>query len=61
MVALFSVPLALASLWTLIPAAVLTALIVLRTHLEDKTLHAELEGYTTYADKVRYRLVPGIW
>jgi protein-S-isoprenylcysteine O-methyltransferase Ste14 len=57
----FCVPLALGSLWTLIPTVLLTALIVVRSHLEDKTLHEELDGYRAYAEKVRYRLIPGIW
>jgi len=29
--------------------------------LEDKTLQAELAGYQEYAERVRYRLLPGIW
>ena len=32
-----------------------------RTGLEDKFLHKELAGYSEYAAKVRYRLLPGIW
>lgn len=35
--------------------------LILRTHLEDKTLHEELPGYRAYAGRVRYRLLPGIW
>jgi len=58
---LVCIPLALGSLLTLLPAALLTALIVIRTVLEDKTLHSELEGYKAYSEKVKYRLVPGIW
>lgn len=57
----FCIPLALGSLLTLISGALLTALVVIRTHFEDKTLHSELEGYKEYSEKVRYRLVPGIW
>jgi protein-S-isoprenylcysteine O-methyltransferase Ste14 len=34
---------------------------LLRTALEDRTLQAELPGYTDSASPVRYRLVPGIW
>jgi len=34
---------------------------VIRTILEDRTLHEELDGYEAYAGKVRYRLVPFIW
>jgi len=36
-------------------------LLVLRTALEDRTLQAELPGYMEYAQRVRYRLVPGVW
>ena len=57
----FSIPISLGSLWTLIPTAALTVLIIVRTYLEDKMLHSELEGYEEYAEKVQYRLVPGIW
>ena len=56
-----SIPLALGSLVTFIPSTLLTALLVVRTYLEDKTLHQELEGYRAYAGTVKYRLVPGIW
>jgi len=55
------IPLALGSLFALIPAALLIALIVIRTNFEDKTLNLELEGYKAYSDKVKYRLLPGIW
>jgi protein-S-isoprenylcysteine O-methyltransferase Ste14 len=56
-----SIPLALGSLITFIPVILLTPLLVARTYLEDKTLHKELEGYTAYAEKVKYRLIPGVW
>jgi protein-S-isoprenylcysteine O-methyltransferase Ste14 len=56
-----AVPLMLGSLWALIPAAVGWIVAVVRTALEDKTLHNELEGYRDYAGRVRYRLVPGLW
>ena len=56
-----SIPVALGSLWSLIPSAVLTLLILIRTFLEDKTLHEELQGYSSYAEKVKYRIIPGIW
>lgn len=53
--------LAFSSLWTLIPAAVALTVTVLRTALEDRTLQAELPGYHDYAQRVRYRLIPGIY
>ncbi|MCE5185627.1 MAG: isoprenylcysteine carboxylmethyltransferase family protein [Planctomycetaceae bacterium] len=53
--------LSLGSLWALIPAAITSAIIVLRTALEDRMLQNELGGYKEYAQKVRFRLLPGIW
>ena len=55
------VPLVLRSWWTLIPAGLTIALIVIRTRLEDRTLQEELPGYKEYTDQVRYRLIPGVW
>jgi protein-S-isoprenylcysteine O-methyltransferase Ste14 len=54
-------PLILGSYWALVPAAANTSVIVLRTILEDATLHNELEGYPAYASRVRSKLLPGIW
>ena len=61
MLPLFSIVLALGSVWTLIPAAVATIIGVIRTALEDQTLQEELSGYRDYAQRVRYRLIPGIY
>jgi protein-S-isoprenylcysteine O-methyltransferase Ste14 len=55
------IPLALGSLWALIPALLIGLLLVVRTILEDRTLRAELDGYDNYAQRVRFRLVPGVW
>ena len=54
-------PLALASWWALLPAALAIALLVVRTSLEDRLLQAELSGYADYARRTRYRLLPGLW
>ncbi|MGD8457293.1 MAG: isoprenylcysteine carboxylmethyltransferase family protein [Anaerolineales bacterium] len=54
-------PLFLGSWWGLIPAGLLAAAFVYRTAMEDKMLHEELPDYQAYAEKVRYKLVPGIW
>ncbi|MEW5827799.1 MAG: isoprenylcysteine carboxylmethyltransferase family protein [Chloroflexota bacterium] len=54
-------PVLLGSLWAFAPAILLVAVLVVRTALEDKTLQAELPGYAAYAQRTRYRLVPGIW
>ncbi len=58
---LFAVPVGLGSRFGLIPAAFLAVLLFLRTHLEDRTLHAELPGYPEYAKQTPFRLIPGIW
>ena len=52
---------ALGSLYSLIPCAGIIVTIVLRIFYEDKMLHEELEGYKEYAQKTRYKLIPGIW
>ena len=54
-------PLVLESYWALVPGFLITILFVIRTALEDNTLQAELPGYAEYAQRVRYRLIPGIW
>lgn len=56
-----SIPLALGSIWTFLPALLTIVLLVVRTGLEDITLRAELPGYQNYAAAVRYRLFPGVW
>jgi protein-S-isoprenylcysteine O-methyltransferase Ste14 len=58
---ILSTPLLLASAWAFVPALLSVALLVIRTVLEDRTLHAELPGYPEYAARVRFRLIPGIW
>jgi len=58
---LFAVPIALGSTFALILSFFLTVLLIVRTYLEDNTLHTELKGYPEYAKQTRYRLIPGIW
>ena len=54
-------PFLLGSVWALIPGIMAAAFMIARTSLEDRTLQAELPGYADYVQKVRYRLIPGIW
>lgn len=61
LLAYLATPVFLDSWWAFLPAVLLTATVILRTHLEDKTLREELPGYADYAGRVRYRLLPGIW
>jgi len=53
-VLLTSIALLLGSWWGLVGAMALTALMVLRTALEDRTLMRELAGYPDYAARVRF-------
>jgi protein-S-isoprenylcysteine O-methyltransferase Ste14 len=55
------IPLALGSREGLIPARLMSTFLVVRAVLEDRTLQAELPAYKEYAQRVRYRLVPGAW
>ena len=57
----FALAPAFGSLWALIPAGLNACLYIARTALEDKMLQKELEGYKEYAQRVRYRLLPGVW
>ena len=54
-------PLVVGSLYGLIPSALTLLVLVIRTAREDRTLQAELPGYTDYAKRVKSRLLPGIW
>jgi len=58
---LLGIILALGSVWTVIPAVVALVIAIVRTALEDRTLQEELPGYREYAQRVRYRLLPGIY
>ncbi len=53
--------LVLGSWWACIPQLLAALLLVWRTGMEDKTLQAELPGYSDYAKETRYKLVPGVW
>jgi protein-S-isoprenylcysteine O-methyltransferase Ste14 len=54
-------PFFLDSWWVCLPSLLLSVVLVVRTGLEDVTLMDELSGYRVYAERVRYRLVPGVW
>lgn len=56
-----TVPLALGSIYAIIPAGIAVLILLVRTSLEDRTLHNELLGYSEYANEVKYKLIPGIW
>jgi protein-S-isoprenylcysteine O-methyltransferase Ste14 len=54
-------PIALGSYWAMIPTVLLPVLIIVRIINEEKVLIEELEGYEQYIQKVKYRIIPGIW
>ena len=43
------------------PVSITVLLLVIRTALEDRTLRYELSGYEEYANRVGFRLIPGVW
>jgi len=54
-------PLLFGSLWSILPVALLILLFIVRTGLEDSTLMMELNGYSDYSKKTRYRIIPFVW
>ncbi|MBQ5841226.1 MAG: isoprenylcysteine carboxylmethyltransferase family protein [Clostridia bacterium] len=55
------IPLVLGSWWAVIPFAGYPALIARRILGEEALLAEQLDGYTAYTQKVKYRLLPFIW
>jgi protein-S-isoprenylcysteine O-methyltransferase Ste14 len=60
-VAHLALPIALGSLWALLPSALGCLLVATRVAGEERTLVRELDGYAAYRSRVRFRLLPGIW
>ena len=56
-----AVPVSLGSPWALFSGGLAALLFVVKTSLEDHMLQAELVGYREYAQRTRYRLLPGVW
>jgi protein-S-isoprenylcysteine O-methyltransferase Ste14 len=54
-------PLALNSLWALIPSLFICVFVVFRLLDEEKVLMKELDGYEQYCSKTRWHLLPFIW
>lgn len=49
------------SWWAVLPGLLAALMMFIRTVYEDRMLQAELSGYAQYAQRVRYRLIPGLW
>jgi protein-S-isoprenylcysteine O-methyltransferase Ste14 len=54
-------PIALGSYWALPVFLILPIVLVYRIMNEEEVLLRELPGYREYTQKVKYRLIPGIW
>lgn len=54
-------PLLLGSWWGFLLAPIFLILLSIRILHEERMLRAELHGYTEYAARVRYRLIPLVW
>lgn len=54
-------PLALGSYWALIVSIAMMPVLAWRLLDEERVLIRELPGYAAYRERVRYRLIPGLW
>jgi protein-S-isoprenylcysteine O-methyltransferase Ste14 len=55
------IPLALGSYVGSLPALLMLVVFVARIFDEERVLGRDLEGYNEYMNRVKYRLIPGIW
>ncbi len=61
MLYILGTPLALGSYWGLVPLAAMLPFLIWRLFDEERLLSEQLPGYTDYQQKVRHRLLPGLW
>jgi protein-S-isoprenylcysteine O-methyltransferase Ste14 len=61
LVMLLGAPIALGSWWGVLALVVMSPALVWRLIDEERFLTNNLAGYATYKEKVRYRLIPGVW
>ena len=52
---------AIGSWWSLLPLLPLVLVVAARAWREERLLLQSLEGYSQYAEGVRFRLLPGVW
>jgi len=57
----FFIPIALGSLWGLIPALLSVLMIVIRIEFEEEMLLKGMEGYEDYQSRVKYKLIPRVY
>jgi protein-S-isoprenylcysteine O-methyltransferase Ste14 len=61
LILLIGTPLALGSWWSLLLFPLFLPILYFRIANEEKVLARDLQGYTEYMRKVRYRLMPYVW
>ena len=61
LVMMLAVPIALGSWWGELMFPLMLGGIVWRLVDEERMLESELAGYLEYEERVRYRLIPGVW
>lgn len=61
LLAMVGLPFLTGSMWAWIPCIAGMISILLRTYLEDRFLWKELPGYEDYSNRVKHRIIPGIW
>lgn len=61
LIIMLGTPLALGSWWSLLIFIPFTLVIIWRLLDEEKFLSQNLQGYTEYCQRVRYRLIPFLW
>lgn len=57
----FVTPLALGSWWGMLPGLLVPVMLVFRLVYEERSLKVRLPGYAEYCQKVRWRLIPGLF
>ncbi|MBQ5778670.1 MAG: hypothetical protein IIW13_01630, partial [Paludibacteraceae bacterium] len=57
----FSIPIVLGSWWSFLCFFPYLIILIVRIQNEEKILTAELQGYSEYKKRVKYRLIPFIW
>jgi protein-S-isoprenylcysteine O-methyltransferase Ste14 len=53
--------LALGSWWAALVLTPIFPIFVRRTRIEDRMLHEELQGYAQYAQRTRWKIIPGVF
>jgi protein-S-isoprenylcysteine O-methyltransferase Ste14 len=61
LVLLLGIPIALGSWWGILALVAILPALIWRLIDEEKFLARDLPGYVAYQEKVRYRLIPGVW